>query len=88
MLPIMSNDLEKAALREVISLAASIVGSGTLVVSKGVSGVVFRGFGIMVLESSVIMGMMLLVVPNAMCFHGFDCWVMVSMCAVGFHWIN
>ena len=56
MLPIVSNDLGKALMREVIPLAASLVGSGILVFSKGLTGV-FRGFGIMVLEGGVIMAL-------------------------------
>ena len=54
-LPLESNDLGKAVMREVISFAAPLVCSGMLVFSKDLSCAVFRGFGIMVLEGGVIM---------------------------------
>ena len=54
-LPIVSNDLGKVLMRDVISLASSMLGSGTFPFSKGLSSVVFRGFGMMVLEGGVIM---------------------------------
>ena len=44
MLPIMPNYLGKAATREVMSLAALMLGSGTLVFNEGLGGAVFRTF--------------------------------------------
>ena len=43
MLPVMSSDLGKAAIREVISLAASILGSGTLFFNEVLNGAVLGG---------------------------------------------
>ena len=51
MLPIMSNDLRKAAMREV-SVAALTLDSGMLVFIEDLSGAIFRSFRIMVLEGT------------------------------------
>ena len=42
MLPIMSNDLGKDAMREVMSLVALIPGSGMMVLNKGLGSAIFR----------------------------------------------
>ena len=88
MFPVTSIDLGKAAIREVISLAALILDSGTLICNEGLSGAVFRGFGNMVFEWGINMilerGMMVSVVLNVMCFEGFDCTVTVSNSDDGF----
>ena len=55
MLPIVSNDLGTAAMKEVMSLAVLILVSGMLVFNEGLSSAVFRTFRIMVLEVGVLM---------------------------------
>ena len=55
MLLIMSNDHGKATIRDVIPLAALILGSGMLVFNDDLSGAVFRSFGIMVFEGGIYM---------------------------------
>ena len=44
-------------MREVISLAASMLGSRTLVLSKGFNDVIFMCYGIMVFEGSTTMAL-------------------------------
>ena len=85
MLPIESNNLGKAAIREVISLAVSILGSESLVFKEGLSGAVFRGFRIMVLEWDIDlvleMEMMVSVALKVTCLWDFSCIVSVYNCA-------